>query len=207
MDTMRDKIKQALIELDIQADEKQIDLWIAYLTLLEKWNKVYNMTAIKKIDDMLVKHLFDSLSVARYIKGNSTIDVGTGGGLPGVVLAILYPEHQFTLVDSVGKKIMFLKNVKKTLKLGNINPLNTRVEDLEGDFDNIISRAFSSVDTFYELCKQFLTDKNQMLAMKGPDLEEQNLEKLPLDVQKHSIKVPFLKAERNLIVMRKANDR
>lgn len=203
MDSMNSKIKQALTELDIQATDHQVELWVAYLQLLEKWNKVYNMTAIKKIDDMLVKHLFDSLSVAKYIKGSSTIDVGTGGGLPGVVLAILYPEHQFTLVDSVGKKIMFLKNVKKTLKLENINPLNTRVEDLEGSFDNIISRAFSSVDTFYELCKQFITDDNQMLAMKGPDLEEQNLEKLPLYATKHSIKVPFLNAERNLIVMRK----
>lgn len=161
------------------------------------------MTAIKNIDDMLVKHLFDSLTVAKYIKGNSTIDVGTGGGLPGVVLAILYPRHHFTLVDSVGKKIIFLKNVKKTLGLANIEPLNSRVENLEGSFDNIISRAFSSVDTFYELCKHFLTDANQMLAMKGPDLEEQNLATLPLAIQKYSIKVPFLDAERNLIVMRR----
>lgn len=200
---MNNKIRQALAELGIQADETQINLWIDYLKLLEKWNKVYNMTAIKNIEDMLVKHLFDSLAVAKYLKGSSTIDVGTGGGLPGVVLAILYPDHQFTLVDSVGKKIMFLKNAKKTLGLDNINPMNSRVEQLDGSFDNIISRAFSSVDTFYELCKQFLTADNQMLAMKGPDLEEQNLAKLPLDTQKFKIKVPFLKAERNLIVMRK----
>ncbi|WP_442902188.1 16S rRNA (guanine(527)-N(7))-methyltransferase RsmG [Francisella sp. 19X1-34] len=200
---MNNKIRQALAELDIQATKTQIDLWIDYLKLLEKWNKVYNMTAIKNIEDMLVKHLFDSLAVAKYIKGSSTIDVGTGGGLPGVVLAILYPDHQFTLVDSVGKKIMFLKNVKKSLNLNNIIPINCRVESLEGNFDNIISRAFSSVDTFYELCKQFLTKNNQMLAMKGPDLEEQNLVKLPLDAQKIQIKVPFLKAERNLIIMRK----
>ena len=200
---MNNKIRQALDELDIQADEMQINLWIDYLKLLEKWNRVYNMTAIKNIDEMLVKHLFDSLAVAKYIKGSSTIDVGTGGGLPGVVLAILYPDHQFTLVDSVDKKIMFLKNVKKSLSLTNINPINCRVEDLEGHFDNIISRAFSSVDTFYGLCKQFLTNDNQMLAMKGPDLEEQNLAKLPLEAQKFRIKVPSLTAERNLIVMRK----
>ncbi|WP_420809887.1 16S rRNA (guanine(527)-N(7))-methyltransferase RsmG [Francisella halioticida] len=200
---MNSKIRQALIELNIKANEIQIDLWVDYLKLLEKWNKVYNMTAIKNIDDMLIRHLFDSLAVAKYLKGSSTIDVGTGGGLPGVVLAILYPYHQFTLVDSVGKKIMFLKSVKKILNLTNINPVNSRVEDLEGNFDNIISRAFSSVDIFYQLCKQFLTADNQMLAMKGPDLEEQNLLKLPLDAQKIKVKVPFLKAERNLIVMRK----
>ncbi|OEZ33427.1 ribosomal RNA small subunit methyltransferase G [Francisella endosymbiont of Amblyomma maculatum] len=203
MDTMKDKIKQVLNQLNIQATDIQITQWLDYLKLLEKWNKVYNMTAIKNINDMLVKHLFDSLVVAKYIKGNSTIDVGTGGGLPGVVLAILYPQHQFTLVDSVGKKIIFLKNVKKTLGLANIQPLNSRVENLQGSFNNIISRAFSSVDTFYELCKHLLTYTNQMLAMKGRDLEERNLESLPLNIEKYSIKVPFLNVERNLIVMRK----
>ncbi|APD49705.1 16S rRNA (guanine(527)-N(7))-methyltransferase RsmG [Francisella hispaniensis] len=203
MDIMKDKIKQALSQLSIQATDMQITQWLDYLKLLEKWNKVYNMTAIKKLDDMLVKHLFDSLAVAKYIKGGSTVDVGTGGGLPGVVLAILYPQHQFTLIDSIGKKIMFLKNVKKSLNLNNINPLNIRIENFDGNFDNIISRAFSSVDTFYELCKQLLTEDNQMLAMKGPDLEERNLESLPLNIEKYSIKVPFLNAERNLIVMRK----
>ncbi|QLE79980.1 16S rRNA (guanine(527)-N(7))-methyltransferase RsmG [Francisella sp. Scap27] len=201
------KIQFALEKLDIKASEEQTELWIQYLKLLEKWNKVYNMTAIKNFDDMLVKHLFDSLSVAKHIKGNTTVDVGTGGGLPGVVLAILYPEHKFTLVDSVGKKIMFLKNVKKSLKLDNIEPVNTRIENLEGSFDNIISRAFSASDNFYELCKHFLTDENQMLAMKGPDLEEQNLAKLPLNTIKHKIKVPFLDAERNLIVMTKRQER
>jgi 16S rRNA (guanine527-N7)-methyltransferase len=108
------------------------------------------MTAIKKFDDMLEKHLFDSLSVAKFVKGDSTVDVGTGGGLPGVVLAILYPEHKFTLVDSVGKKIMFLKNAKRTLKLDNIEPVNIRIEQLEGTFDNIISRAFRAPDKFYD---------------------------------------------------------
>ena len=203
MDIMKDKIKQALSQLSIKATDMQITQWLEYLKLLEKWNKVYNMTAIKKLDDMLVKHLFDSLAVAKYIKGDSTVDVGTGGGLPGVVLAILYPQHQFTLIDSVGKKIMFLKNVKKSMDLKNINPLNIRIENFDGSFDNIISRAFSSVDTFYELCKKLLTEDNQMLAMKGPDLEERNLESLPLNIEKYSIKVPFLNAERNFIVMRK----
>ncbi len=199
------KIKAALEKLDIKASEEQIELWIQYLKLLEKWNKVYNMTAIKNFDDMLDKHLLDSLSVAKYIKGNSTVDVGTGGGLPGVVLAILYPEHKFTLVDSVGKKIMFLNNAKRTLKLDNIKPVNIRIEQLEGQFDNIISRAFSAADKFYNFCKHFLTDSNQMLAMKGPELEDSNLAKLPLDIETHQITVPFLEAKRNLIVMRKKN--
>ncbi|APC96433.1 16S rRNA (guanine(527)-N(7))-methyltransferase RsmG [Francisella frigiditurris] len=198
------KIDKALDELNIQATQIQINQWIEYLKLLEKWNKVYNMTAIKDFDDMLEKHLFDSLSIARYIKGNSTVDVGTGGGLPGIPLAILYPQHKFTLVDSVGKKIMFLKNVKKSLNLENITPLNCRIESLENQsFDNIISRAFSSIDTFYDLCKNLVTDSNQMLAMKGPDIEEQNLQKIPLKSQTYKIKVPFLKATRNLVILTK----
>ncbi|GAB4227016.1 MAG: 16S rRNA (guanine(527)-N(7))-methyltransferase RsmG [Francisella sp.] len=203
---MKDKIKQALNQLNIQASDSQINQWLDYLFLLEKWNKVYNLTAIKKIDDMLVKHLFDSLAVAQYLQGNLTVDVGTGGGLPGVVLAILYPQHQFTLVDSIGKKIMFLKNVKRSLGLKNINPINTRIEDFTGNFDNIISRAFSSVDAFYFLCKHLLTSNNQMLAMKGQDLETEKLESLPLSFNIHSINVPFLKAERNIVIMRKNND-
>lgn len=201
--TTYNKIQQALVELNLSANDKQINLWIEYLKLLEKWNKVYSMTAIKTFDDMLEKHLFDSLSVAKYIKGSTTVDVGTGGGLPGVVLAIMYPEHKFTLVDSVGKKIMFLKNAKKTLGLVNIEPINIRIEALTGTFDNIISRAFSDVETFYDLCKHFLNVDNQMLAMKGADCEEQNLVKLPLKVSQYEIKVPFLNAKRNLIVMRK----
>ena len=202
--TTQDKIRQALNELQLDATDTQIELWIEYLKLLEKWNKVYNMTAIKKFDDMIEKHLFDSLSIAKYIKGNTTIDVGTGGGLPGVPLAILYPNHKFTLVDSVGKKIMFLKNVKKTLKLENIEPTNSRVEALaDQGFDNIISRAFSSIDTFYELCKHFITDDNQMLAMKGPDTEKDNISKTPLKAVNHKIKAPFLDATRNLVVLTK----
>ena len=200
------KIQKALDELEIKVTDKQINLWIEYLQLLEKWNKIYNMTSIKKFDDMLEKHLFDSLSVARFIKGDSTVDVGTGGGLPGVVLAILYPEHKFTLVDSIGKKISFLKNAKRTLKLYNVEPVNIRIEQFESNFDNIISRAFSAADKFYDLCKHFLTDNNQMLAMKGPDLEEANFAKLPLEIETHKITVPFLKAKRNLVVMRKKND-
>ncbi|MFC4892313.1 16S rRNA (guanine(527)-N(7))-methyltransferase RsmG [Pseudofrancisella aestuarii] len=198
------KIDKALEELNIQATQIQINQWIEYLKLLEKWNKVYNMTAIKDFDDMLEKHLFDSLSIAKYIKGNSTVDVGTGGGLPGIPLAILYPQHKFTLVDSIGKKIMFLKNVKKSLNLENVIPLNCRVESLENQsFDNIISRAFSSIDTFYDLCKNLITDSNQMLAMKGPDIEEQSLPNIPLEIQIHKIKVPFLKATRNLVILTK----
>ena len=198
-----DKIQIALAELKLNANDKQINLWIDYLKLLEKWNKVYNMTAIKNFDNMLEKHLFDSLSVAKYLSGSSTVDVGTGGGLPGVILAILYPEKSFTLVDSVGKKTMFLKNVKKTLNLKNIEPVNTRIENLQGSFDNIISRAFSATDNFYNLCQHLLTNENQMLAMKGPDCEEDILARVPLEIHKHKIKVPFLDAERNLIIMRK----
>ena len=200
---MHTKIKIALEELSIVANDEQIELWISYLKLLEKWNKVYNMTAIKKVDDMLVKHLFDSLSIAKYIKGYSTVDVGTGGGLPGVVLAILYPEHEFTLVDSVGKKIMFLRNVKKQLGLKNITPVNIRIEKLDATFDNIVSRAFSAIDLFYDLCKHMLTDSSQMLAMKGIDNEDENLRKIPMQITKHKIKVPFLDAQRSLIVMTK----
>ena len=202
--TTQNKIKIALKDLNIKATDKQIQQWIDYLKLLEKWNKVYNMTAIKKFDDMLIKHLFDSLSIAKFIKGKSSIDVGSGGGLPAIPLAIFYPNHQFTTVDSVGKKIMFQKNVKKILGLNNLNPVNCRIEALEKqNFDNIISRAFSSIDNFYNLCQHLINENNQMLAMKGPDIEKDNIKKTNLNYQNYNIKVPFLDASRNLVVLTK----
>lgn len=198
------KIHKGLEDLGIEYTSTQVEMWVEYLKLLEKWNKVYNMTAIKDFDDMVVKHLLDSLSVAKFIKGSSCIDVGTGGGLPGIPLAILFPDIKFTLVDSIGKKITFLNHVKQKLKLDNISPTNCRVESIiDSDFDNIISRAFSSIDDFYKLCKNLVSDTNQMLAMKGSDIEIDNLENLPLKHQIFEIKVPFLDAKRNIIILNK----
>ncbi len=195
------QIKKALPLLKLEASDAKTTLWLEYLSLLKKWNKTYNMTAITDFDEMLVLHLYDSLSVAPYLVGKRTVDVGTGGGLPGVVLAILYPEHEFILIDSIGKKIKFLNHVKYSLKLKNIFPMQTRVEAFQPEekFDNVISRAFTSLDNFYDLCKHLPNENGQFLAMKG-QLLAQELESFKIkEVESIPLKVPFLEAERHLV--------
>ncbi len=194
------QIKNALEQLNLLATKQQIQQWLDYLELLKKWNKTYKMTSITDFDEMLVLHLYDSLSIAPYLKGNHSIDVGTGGGLPGIVLAILMPEHQFTLVDSIGKKVKFLNHAQFTLGLKNITPLQIRIEDLQPEikFDNVISRAFTSLDNFYDLCQHLPNEKGQFLAMKGQlQPNELNGFKKPHEIIK--LNVPHLEAERHLI--------
>ena len=195
------QIKQALTLLKLEENDEKIALWLEYLCLLQKWNNTYKMTSITDFNEMLVLHLYDSLSVAPYLIGKRTVDVGTGGGLPGVVLAILYPEHEFILIDSIGKKIKFLNHVKYSLKLKNIFPMQTRVEGFQPEekFDNVISRAFTSLDNFYDLCKHLPNDNGQFLAMKGK-LLAQELEIFKIkEVENIPLEVPFLGAERYLI--------
>ena len=198
-------ICQAMQKLGVTASDHQIEQWLSHLKLLKKWNKTYNMTAITDFDEMLIKHLFDSLSIVNYINGNHIADVGTGGGLPGVLLAILMPEKTFTLIDSVGKKVRFLNHVKKSLKLTNISPINIRVENYQPQqgYDQVVSRAFSSIKDFYELCHHLLSDKpgRQLLAMKGSFDESKDLQTLPVKAQVETINVPFLQAQRHLVVM------
>lgn len=195
------QLEIGLQQLGIYATETQIQQWLMYLQLLQKWNKTYKMTAITDFDEMLVKHLLDSLAVSPWIKGNRIVDVGTGGGLPGIPLAILMPEKSFTLVDSIGKKIQFVRHAKQQLKLSNVEPLNIRIEQLSAEepFDTVISRAFSAVNDFYTLCHHLVGPQGQLLAMKGADIEEAQLEKLPCAYQVHAIKVPFLEAKRHVI--------
>lgn len=198
-------ICQAMQKLGIQASDEQVEQWLSYLQLLKKWNKTYNMTAITDIDEMLIKHLFDSLSIAHYIKGNHIADVGTGGGLPGIPLAILMPEKSFTLIDSVGKKIRFLNHVKKLLKLNNVSPINIRVENYQPKqvYDQVISRAFSSTKDFYDLCAQLIKNnqQGQLLVMKGAIEQEKDLRAISGSTQVEAIEVPFLQAQRHLIII------
>ena len=195
------QLEAGLQQLGIQATEAQIQQWLVYLQLLQKWNKTYKMTAITDLDEMLVKHLLDSLAVAPWIKGDRIVDVGTGGGLPGIPLAILIPEKSFTLVDSIGKKIQFVRHAKQQLKLSNVEPLNIRIEQLcaEEPFDTVVSRAFSSVNDFYMLCHHLVSPQGQLLAMKGADIEKNQLALLPCESHIERIEVPFLEAQRHII--------
>ena len=197
------QVSKALKMLEIQASSNQVELFLKHLLLLQKWNKAYNMTAITAIDEMLTKHLFDSLAIAPFITGESIIDVGTGAGFPGIPLAILRPDKNYVLIDSVAKKIRFLNYVKGELKLDNITPIHMRIQDYQAKikFDHVLSRAFSSVQNFYKLCQPLVRKNGSLLAMKGADTEVDQLQSLPIDYGIIQLRVPFLAAKRHLVVM------
>lgn len=203
---IRDKTNTGLDALGLELSAEQLDKLVAYLALFHKWNKAYNLSAVRDPLDMVVLHLLDSLSVAPYLQGSVLIDVGTGGGLPGLPLAIVYPMRQWTLLDSAGKKTRFLHQVVTELGLDNVTVQNCRVEqycpaDL---FDGVISRAFASLEDMTSQCRHLLNNNGRFWAMKGriPDEELRQIEKNYNVEHCHSLRVPSLDAERCLVVIR-----
>lgn len=181
---------------------------IEYLLLLEKWNKIYNLTSIRKLDEMFIKHLLDSLVVAPLITGKKLIDVGSGGGLPGVVLAILFPEKQIDLLDSNSKKTRFLIQTKAELGLKNITVIHKRVEEYQPDilYDGVVSRAFSSLNEMLSLTKHLLTKDGNWWAMKAQkaQVELTHLPNSVMLINNFELSVPGLDAKRTLIQLQRA---
>jgi len=200
-----EQLNVGLVELGINLSEDSTRKLIQYLELLSKWNKSYNLTAITDPEAMVISHLLDSLSIQKYIKGSSIIDVGTGAGLPGIPLAIANPEKIFTLLDSLGKRTTFLQQVKYELKLYNVNVVDSRAEDYRPDigYDQVITRAFSSLGSMLQATKHLGADTTQFLAMKGANYTEE-LEEIPdtyTIVSIYSLSVPGLDAKRHLIIL------
>ena len=181
---------------------------LAYLTLLDKWNRVYNLTAVRGIDRMVGHHLLDSLAAVPYFHGKNVLDVGSGGGLPGIPLAIARPELQVTLIDSVAKKTAFLLQAKAELGLDNLQVVTARVEDFKPvlAFDVITSRAFSDLRTFVTLTRHLLEPAGCWLAMKGliPHEEIASLPDWTKVSANNALQVPGLEASRHLIVLEHA---
>lgn len=179
----------------------QIDLLIDYLGLLVKWNKTYNLTAIKDPAKMISHHLLDSLAVYPWLKGESFADIGTGAGLPGIPLAIVMPEKSFQLVDSNGKKTRFLFEVKHRLSLANVTVVQARCEDVKGSFDGIISRAFADIATMLQVSEHLLSKGGSFFAMKGRYPEDE-LQHLPVQYQLNRVldlSVPQMDEARHLV--------
>lgn len=172
---LRNQLIRGATEMSVKLSEGQIEKLLAYVREFEKWNKAYNLSAVRDIRQMVARHLLDSLSVVPWFTANKkfsaarVIDVGTGGGLPGIPLAILFPEQQFTLLDSNGKKTRFLFHVKTLLGLTNVTVENRRVEEFkpEQKFDVVISRAFASLQDMTDGCTHLLAETGIFLAMKG----------------------------------------
>lgn len=206
--SLQDQLIGLLAQSSIKLSDKQVSQLIQYVEMLVKWNKAYNLTSVRDPSDMLVKHIMDSLMVGPCIQGNRFIDVGTGPGLPGIPLAILYPEKQFTLLDSLGKRITFLRQVVFQLKLDNVSPVLSRVEKFQPDqlFDGVLSRAFASLNDMVSWCKHLTAcEEGRFYALKG-QYPEDELSQLPEDIKlvtSYPIVVPQLQGERHLIELKK----
>ena len=206
---MRDTLQAAATQLGLELTDTQLDQLLAYLALLQKWNKVYNLTAVRDPAQMLSHHLVDSLSVIAPLQKHGAparlMDVGAGGGLPGVVIAICFPGTDVSCVDAVAKKATFIQQVAAELKLPNLHGVHSRVEQLKtAPFGVITSRAFASLVDFTNLTRQHLADDAVWMAMKGQHPADE-IAALPGDVDVFHVEqlaVPGLDAQRCLIWMR-----
>ncbi|MBD2791419.1 16S rRNA (guanine(527)-N(7))-methyltransferase RsmG [Xenorhabdus sp. 42] len=204
---MLNKLESLLAKTDIELSSEQKQKLIAYVNMLNKWNKAYNLTSIRDPEQMLIRHIMDSITVNPYLHGTQFIDVGTGPGLPGIPLAIVRPDSHFTLLDSLGKRIRFLRQVQHELDLTNISPVQSRVEEFipELPFDGVISRAFASLQDMLLWCKHLPKPlEGRFYALKGI-LPEGELEQLPagitLDAVVH-LKVAELDEQRHLVILK-----
>jgi 16S rRNA (guanine527-N7)-methyltransferase len=194
-------ISEGLNELGFENDPLLIEKLEIYLATLKKWNRVYNLTAIDEDSEIIVKHFLDSLSVNQYIQNSGRIlDVGTGAGFPGLILALFNPEKSFVLVDGVSKKISFLQEMIGKLNLKNVIAVHTKVEqyNVAEQFDIIISRAFADIKKMTKLTSHLIKDGGKFIAMKGPDVMSE-LDDISLPFVHHDITVPFLEGTRKII--------
>lgn len=205
-------LRQGAAELGLALSDAQRDQLLAYLDLVTKWNKVYNLTAVRDPDEMLVQHLLDSLAaigpLRRHTQGRAVrlLDVGSGAGLPGVVIAVCCPEIQVDCVDAVGKKAAFIQQAAVQLQLPNLRGLHDRVENLRGPYDVICCRAFASLADFVTWSAGALASEGVWLAMKGkrPDAEIAAVPPAAAAVfHVEQLQVPGLGADRCIVWMRK----
>ncbi|EBS6880964.1 16S rRNA (guanine(527)-N(7))-methyltransferase RsmG [Salmonella enterica] len=203
---MLNKLSRLLDEAGISLTDHQKTQLVAYVDMLHKWNKAYNLTSVRDPAEMVVRHILDSIVVAPYLQGQRFIDVGTGPGLPGIPLAIVLPDAHFTLLDSLGKRVRFLRQVHHELKLENITPVQSRVEAYpsEPPFDGVISRAFASLNDMVSWCHHLPGEKGRFYALKG-QLPEDEIASLPDDFSVESVeklRVPQLEGERHLVIIK-----
>lgn len=189
------------LSLNLRSDSRE--QLLRYLGELLQWNKAYNLTAVRDADAMVIKHLLDSLSVQVHVNQARCLDLGTGAGLPGMVLAIINPDQHWTLLDSNGKKTRFLTHARIKLGLNNVTVVNARVENWQDDeqFDAVISRAFTELSRFVELARPFCASSASVWAMMGkhPEAAVDDVISACRVNAITPLKVPFDEAERHLV--------
>lgn len=200
-------IEQSILEgserLGVQLHSKAVARLVVYLTLLERWNRAYNLTAVRDPEAMVVRHVLDSLSILPWLAGPRVLDVGSGAGLPGIPLAIARPEYRFCLLDSNGKRTRFLIQVVAELRLDNVDVVRGRVEDYRPAtlFNSVVSRAFATLADMVADAGRLCAPEGRLLAMKGvfPDDELARLPPGYAVVDVYPLRVPNLDAERHLV--------
>ena len=197
------QLTSCLRNSDLVPNQEQIEKLVAFVLLMHKWNKAYNLTSVREPEQMLIKHIVDSIVVAPFLSQTQYIDVGTGPGLPGIPLAIMCPDKNFILLDSLGKRVRFMKQVAYELKLDNIQPVQSRVEDFipTVKIDGVISRAFASLKDMLHWCQHLVDSQGVFMALKGqfPADEIAEIgEKFSL-VESIKLNVPDLVGERHII--------
>ena len=204
MDACRDKLEQGLKALALEIGGEQIDALLKFINLIGKWNKAYNLTAVRDPLEMVSLHILDSLAILPYLQAPRIADIGTGAGLPGIPLAICRPDCQFTLVDSNSKKTRFVQQAVLELRLKNVEVVHSRVELLQPAelFSTVICRAFASMSDILQLTGHLLAEDGVLLAMKGQQPERELIDL----AEKYSViplAVPGIDAERCLIRLEK----
>ena len=206
---LQTQLEQGIDALGLRLPADAVGRLLDYLALLERWNVAYNLTAIRDPAEMVTRHLLDALAILPYVQGGTLADLGTGPGLPGIPLAIATPGRQVLLVDSNGKKVRFLREAIRALKLEGVRAVQSRVEDVEGQFDCITARAFASLADMLGWGGHLLAPQGIWLAMKGkaPDEELPGVPAAFAVRGIHPLRVPGLEtSERHLVVLGRITD-
>ncbi len=200
MEACRNILISGLKTLNLSFKPEQIEQLLAFIKLIAKWNKAYNLTAVRNNEDMARLHILDSLAILPHIEGKRVIDIGTGAGLPGIPLAIFLPEVEFVLLDSNAKKTRFVQQVILELKLKNVSVIHSRAEDYQPElgFDIITTRAFTNLADMVKMTAHLLSPDGVLLAMKGL-IPEAELAEINAKTTLIPIKVPEVEAERCLV--------
>ncbi|HEY8708157.1 MAG TPA: 16S rRNA (guanine(527)-N(7))-methyltransferase RsmG [Burkholderiaceae bacterium] len=211
IEALRPALQEAAMQLALDVSAPQLDTLLDYLTLLQRWNATYNLTAVREPEQMLTHHLADCLAVVAPLRRRAgtgpsrLLDVGSGGGLPGAVIALLNPGIDVTCVDTVGKKAAFVQQVAGELRLPNLHAQHARVEQMKAEpFDVVASRAFASLADFTRLTCRHLAADGAWMAMKGKPPNDE-IAQLPVNIEVFHVEqldVPGLDAERRLVWMR-----
>jgi len=201
-------LEDGILELGLEERLGGDELLMEYVTELMNWNRIYNLTSVRKPTDIITRHILDSLTIVGHLHGDRILDIGTGAGLPGIPLAIACPTLEFVLLDSSSKKLRFVQQTLGILNLDNVTLVNTRIEDYQPDelFDTTICRAFSDLPDYYRHALRLCREEGRMLAMKGvyPMTELECLEDIGVSAEVISLKVPGLDAERHVVAMQAA---